>query len=109
MSKLVEKKRRKDAVSYTFQFFGCKDVMMSIDGKTYVYEPVLMRLAKTVANYTQPTYSLYRDLHKAASARDIHGVRAVCIEDFNDENFLCKINVSEAEGANALFIEDSLK
>lgn len=109
MSKLIEKKRRKGSLSCEFKFFGCKDVMMNIDGKVYVYEPVLMRLAKTVSNYTQPTYSLYRDLHKAVSARDIHGVRAICVEDFNSENFLCKISISEAEGTNALFIEDSLK
>ena len=109
MSKSVEKKRRKDAVGYMFKFFGCKDVVMNIDGKVYVYEPVLMRLAKTVANYTQPTYSLYRDLHRAQSARDIHGVRAICVEDFNNENFLCKISVSEAKGLNVLCIEDSLK
>lgn len=109
MSKLVEKKRRKDAVSYTFRFFGCKDVMMNIDGKVYVYEPVLMRLAKTVSNYAQPTFSLYRDLHRAVSARDIRGIRAICVEDFNNENFLCKISISETEGTNALFIEDSLK
>lgn len=109
MSKLVKKKRRKDAVSYTFKFFGCKGVIMSIDGKVYVYEPVLMHLAKTVSNYAQPTFSLYRDLHRAVSARDIYGVRAICVEDFNNENFLCKISISEAEGTNALFIEDGLK
>lgn len=109
MSKLIEKKRRKDAVSYTFMFFGCKDVMMNVDGKVYVYEPVLMRLAKTVSNYGQPTFSLYRDLHRAVSARDIHGVRAICVEDFNKENFLCKISISEAEGANVLYMEESLK
>ena len=109
MSKLTEKKRRRDAVRYSFQFFGCKDVIMDIDGKRYVYEPVLMRLAKTVSNYTQPTYSLYRDLHKAESARDIHGVRAICVEDFNKENFLCKVTVSVGKGKNALFIEENLK
>lgn len=108
MTKLTEKKRRKDAVSYTFQFFDCKDVMMSIDGKIYVYEPVLMRLAKTVSDYAQPTFSLYRDLHKAQSARDIHGVRAICVEDFNKENFLCKVQVYKSPGKNALMLEENM-
>lgn len=95
---LNERKRREGAVAYTFDFYGCAPLIQMIDGKTYVYEAVLTKLAKNISGYTQPTYSLYRDLHRAESARDIRGMRAVCIEDFNAENFLCKINLHVEKG-----------
>ena len=106
---MTERKRRADAVEYTFNFYGCKDVIMTVNKKVYVYEPVLMNMAKRISGYTQPVYSLYRDLHKSKSGIDIHGVRAICVDDFNEEGFLCKIKVSTAEGTNALFMEDDIK
>lgn len=104
----MSRKRRTDAKFYEFQFFDCKDIVIEKDGKTYVYETVLIRRAKNLTGYEQPVYSLYRDLHKSRSARVIYGVRAICIEDFNAEGFCCKVTVSKSRGKDALFIEDDL-
>jgi len=103
-----ERKRRKDAVGYQFDLYGCADYLMKIDGKVYAYESVIVREARKVAGYTQPVYSLYRDLHKSASGKDIHGVRAICIEEFNKEGHLCSVNMYAKEGKNALLMEDEL-
>lgn len=102
------RKRRKDAVSYQFDLFGCADYLMKVDGKVYAYESVIVREARKVAGYAQPTYSLYRDLHKSACAKDIHGVRAICIEDFNKEGHLCSVRMFAEEGKNALTMEEEL-
>lgn len=104
----MNRKRRTDAKGYTFQFFDCKDIVIEKDGKTYVYETVLIRRAKNLTGYEQPVYSLYRDLHKSTSAKVIYGVRAICIEDFNNEGFCCKVEIYTTKGKDALFIEDEL-
>lgn len=103
-----ERKRRKDAVSYQFDLFGCTDYLMKVDGKIYAYESVIVREARKIAGYTQPVYSLYRDLHKSACGKEIHGVRAICLEDFNAESHLCKVNMYTEKGKNALLMNDEL-
>ncbi len=103
-----QRKRRKDAVKYEFDLYGCKDYFIKVDGKTYVYESVVVREARKVAGYTQPVYSLYRDLHKSASGKDIHGVRAICLSDFNAEVHLCSVNMYADEGKNVLHMTDEL-
>lgn len=102
------RKRRKDAVGYHFDLYGCGDYLMEVDGKVYVYESVIVREARKVAGYTQPVYSLYRDLHKSASSKDIHGVRAICLDDFNAEVHLCTVNMYVDEGKNVLSMTDEL-
>jgi hypothetical protein len=102
------RKRRKDAVSYQFDLYGCSDYLMKVDGKVYAYESVIVREARKVAGYTQPTYSLYRDLHKSASSKEIHGVRAICLEDFNAEEHLCTVHMYTDEGKNALLMTDEI-
>lgn len=104
----MSRKRRVDAKFYEFQFFDCGDIVIEKDGKTYVYETVLIRRAKNLTGYEQPVYSLYRDLHKSTSAKMIYGVRAICIEDFNKEGFCCRVKVRKEKGKDALFIEDEL-
>lgn len=104
----MSRKRRVDAKFYEFQFFDCENIVIEKDGKTYVYETVLIRRAKNLTGYEQPVYSLYRDLHKSTSAKVIYGVRAICIEDFNKEGFCCKVKVYKEKGKDALFIEDEL-
>jgi hypothetical protein len=54
-----------------------------MEGRTYVYEPVIMKKAKDVAKYEQPVFSLYRDLHKSKACKDIFGIRAIDIDAFN--------------------------
>lgn len=104
----MNRKRRADATFYEFKFFDCGDIIIEKDGKTYVYETVLVRRARNLAGYAQPVYSLYRDLHKTASAKVIYGVRAICVEDFNAEGYCCKVSISKSKGKDALFIEDEL-
>lgn len=105
---LKARKRRANAVGYQYNLYGCADYLFKSEGKTYIYEPVLMREAKKLAGKSQALFSLYRDLHKSTSCKIIYGVRAVCADDFNHENFLCKIKVSAEAGTNALFMEDNL-
>ena len=102
------KKRRIDAVRYQFNLFGCADYIMNVDGKDYVYKTVIIREAKKVVGLTQPLYSLYRDLNKTCSTKDIHGVIAVCVEDFNAEGHLCCIQINAEEGKSSLFVEDEI-
>lgn len=103
------RKRRTDAVQWTFHFYGCADYVMKVKGKSYVYDTVLSRLAKQVAGEnTAPVFSLYRELHRTACAMDIHGVRAICIEDFNAEGRNCTINVFTEEGKNCLMFEEEI-
>ena len=103
-----QRKRRRDAVEYHFDLYGCSDYLMKVDGKTYAYESVIVREARKVAGYTQPVYSLYRDLHKSASGKDIHGVRAICLDDFNAEVHLCSVSMYADEGKNVLHMTDEL-
>lgn len=105
-----QRKRRKDAVKYEFDLYGCKDYFIKVAGKTYVYESVVVREAKKVFGnkYTQPIYSLYRDLQRTASAKDIYGLRAVCLEDFNSEGHLCSIRMFEEEGHSVMMFEEEL-
>ena len=103
------RKRRAGAKEYVFNYYGCKDVIIKEGKKIYVYETILIEKAKKLLGYTQPVYSLYRDLHKSSSAKLIYGIRAICAEDFNNEGFLCKVNVNTAEGTDGLFMEDELE
>ena len=91
------RKRRKDAVGYKFKLYGLATctIYFSDRKKIYIYEAVIMREAKKVAGHTQALYSLYRDLHKTASALTIYGMRAICFEDFNAENHLCKLEIHQ--------------
>lgn len=92
-----ERKRRKDAVGYKFKLYGLATctIYFSDRKKVYIYEAVIMREAKKVAGHTQALYSLYRDLHKTASATTIYGMRAICFDDFNAENHLCKLEIHQ--------------
>ena len=92
-----ERKRRKDAVGYKFKLYGLATctIYFSDPKKVYIYEAVIMREAKKVAGHTQALYSLYRDLHKTASATTIFGMRAICFDDFNAENHLCRLEIHQ--------------
>ena len=105
---MTNRKRRNDAKGYEFNLFDCEGLIINDGGKAYVYETVLIRKAKEITGYEQPVYSLYRDLHKAKSAKNIYGVRAICIDDFNKENFCCKVSVSTKKGKSSLFVHDTL-
>ena len=100
------RKRRRDAVRYDFYFFDCPDCLIKQGKKTYVYEAVIVRLAKKLVNYAQPVYSLYRDLHRCGSFKYIYGMRAICLEDFNAENMCCTVHVSAEPGKDVLMLED---
>ncbi len=91
------RKRRKDAVGYKFKLYGLATctIYFSDSKKVYIYEAVLTREAKKVAGHTQALYSLYRDLHKTASATTIYGMRAICFDDFNAENHLCRLEIHQ--------------
>ena len=107
------RKRRVDAKEYTFVFNGHSDVLIGqydkSKKKTFVYEAVILKLAKKLSGYNQSVYSLYRDLHKSKSASEIFGLRAICIEDFNQENLCCKLQFNDAPGKDALMIQDVLQ
>jgi hypothetical protein len=92
-----ERKRRKDAVGYKFKLYGLATctIYLSDRQKIYIYEAVIMREAKKVAGRTQALFSLYRDIHKSQSATTIYGMRAICIDDFNAENHLCKLEIHQ--------------
>lgn len=95
-----ERKRRKDAVGYKFKLYGLATCTIHLSdkdrkAKNYIYEAVIMREAKKVAGHTQALYSLYRDLHKTESATTIFGMRAICFDDFNAENHLCKLEIHQ--------------
>ena len=92
-----ERKRRKDAVSYKFKLYGLATCTIYLKDreKVYIYEAVIMREARKVAGHTQALFSLYRDLHKTASATTIYGMRAICFEDFNAENHLCELEIHQ--------------
>ena len=107
---MANRKRRVDAVSYTFHFYGCKDLIVKQEaGKTYVYAAVLLKRAKRLTNgYSQAVSSLYRDLRRAVSSKDIYGIRAICIEDFNREHLCCSVKVFEENGKDALMFTDEI-
>lgn len=92
-----ERKRRKDAVGYKFKLYGLATctIYLSDPKKIYIYEAVIMREAKKVAGRTQALFSLYRDIHKSQSATTIFGMRAICADDFNAENHLCKLEIHQ--------------
>ena len=93
-----ERKRRKDAVGYKFKLYGLATCIIYFSDepkKVYIYEAVVMREAKKVAGHSQALYSLYRDLHKTTSATTIYGMRAICFDDFNAENHLCKLEIHQ--------------
>ena len=92
-----ERKRRKDAVGYKFKLYGLATctIYLGDPKKVYIYEAVIMREAKKVAGHSQALYSLYRDLHKTTSATTIFGMRAICFENFNAENHLCKLEIHQ--------------
>jgi hypothetical protein len=92
-----QRKRRRDAVGYKFKLYGLAacTIYVSDGGKSYIYEAVIMREAKKVAGHTQALYSLYRDLHKTASATVLFGMRAICFDDFNAENHLCRLEIHQ--------------
>jgi hypothetical protein len=94
---LKERKRRRDAVGYKFKLYGLATCTIYLRDreKSYIYEAVIMREARKVAGHTQALFSLYRDLHKTASATTIYGMRAICFEDFNTENHLCKLEIHQ--------------
>lgn len=96
------RKRRVDAMECTFKFYNCSGVTITDGGKTYVYEPVIMKKAKAVAKYEQPVFSLYRDLHKTKAYKDIYGIRAIDIEGFNAEGHCCKVIVAACSGKDSL-------
>ena len=100
---MAERKRRKDAVGYKFKLYGLATCLIKVEKKYYVYETVITREAMKVAGHTQALYSLYRDLHRTESAKTIFGIRAICFDDFNAENHLCKLEIHQ-EGLS----EDSL-
>lgn len=92
-----QRKRRRDAVGYKFKLYGLATctICVSDPKKVYIYEAVITREAKRVAGHTQALYSLYRDLHRTTSAKTIFGMRAICFEDFNAENHLCKLEIHQ--------------
>lgn len=90
-----QRKRRKDAVGYKFKLYGLATCLIKVEKKYYVYETVITREAMKVAGHTQALYSLYRDLHRTTSAKTIFGMRAICFEDFNTENHLCKLEIHQ--------------
>ena len=92
-----ERKRRKDAVGYKFKLYGLATctIYLSDPKKVYIYEAVIMREAKKVAGHAQALYSLYRDLHRTESAMTIYGMRAICIDDYNHEDHLCKLEIHQ--------------
>lgn len=104
----MSRKRRSDAKRYEFHLFNCGGLFIQENKKVYMYEAVLIRKAKEITGYEQPVFSLYRDLHKAKSVKDIYGMRAICLEDFNNEGFCCKVFVDTAPGKSALFVRDEL-
>ena len=98
------RKRRVDAMECTFKFCNCAPVVIKMEGKLYMYEPVIMKKAKTVAKYEQPVFSLYRDLHKTKAYKDIFGIRAIDIDGFNAEGHCCRINVKLSGGKDELIV-----
>ena len=98
------RKRRVDAVECTFKFYNCATVTIFMEGKIYVYEPVIMKKAKAVAKYGQPVFSLYRDLHKTKAVKDIFGIRAIDIDGFNAEGHCCKLVVVQGAGKDTLLV-----
>lgn len=98
------RKRRVDAMECTFKFCNCKDIKIESEGKTYIFEPVIMKKAKAVAKYEQPVFSLYRDLHKTKCAKEIYGIRAIDIAGFNDEGHCCKITMVASAGKDELVV-----
>lgn len=97
-----QRKRRAGAVSYHFKLYGCGDYLFEVDGKTYAYEALIMKRAKQISGYEQPVFSLYRDLHNCVSAREVRGLRAICIEDFNAEGKCCRIEMLRSKGIDAI-------
>lgn len=107
---MSNRKRRVDAVAFTFHMYNCKDVIINLDDKDYIYEPVLIRKAKEIVPQGPAIWGLYRDLHKAESVREIYGIRAVCVDDFNKENMLCKVEIHKGAGTGLVtVVEDSKK
>lgn len=96
------RKRRVDAMECTFKFYNCATVTIFMEGKIYVFEPVIMKKAKAVAKYEQPLFSLYRDLHKSKAIKEIFGIRAVHIDGFNAEGHCCKLSVNQGPGKDTL-------
>ena len=96
------RKRRADAMECTFKFYNCATLIIKLEGKIYLYEPVIMKKAKAVAKYEQPVFSLYRDLHKTKCATTIFGIRAIDIEGFNNENHCCKLSICLGSGRDML-------
>lgn len=97
-----ERKRRKDAVQYEFDLYNCKDYLIKDGNKTYVFQSVIAREATKLCGKTRPVSSLYRDLHRAKSAKEIYGVRAICLEDFNNEGLLCTVHMYPEKGEGVL-------
>lgn len=104
----MSRKRRSDAKKYEFHLFNCEGLVILENKKVYMFEAVLIRKAKEITGYEQPVFSLYRDLHKAKSVKDIYGMRAICLEDFNHEDFCCKVFVNTVPGKSALMILDEI-
>lgn len=104
----MSRKRRSDAKKYEFHLYNCEGLVILENKKVYMYEAVLIRKAKEITGYEQPVYSLYRDLHKAKSVKDIYGMRAICLEDFNHEDFCCKVFADTAPGKSALMVLDEI-
>jgi hypothetical protein len=95
-----ERKRRKDAVGYKFKLYGLATCTIHLSdkdmrAKNYIYEAVIMREAKKVTGRSQALFSLYRDIHKSQSATTVFGMRAICADDFNAENHLCKLEIHQ--------------
>ena len=98
------RKRRADAMECTFKFCNCAEVTIFMEGRTYVYEPVIMKKAKAVAKYEQPVFSLYRDLHKSKAYKDIFGIRAIDIDAFNAEGHCCTLEIRQGSGKDELIV-----
>lgn len=103
-----ERKRRKDAVYYEFYLYNCADYLIKYAGKTYAYQTVIMREATRLCGKTQAVFSLYRELHKTTKCLDIHGVRAICLDDFNAEHNLCLVHMFADKGKSCLTMLDSI-
>lgn len=98
------RKRRADAMECTFKFYNCATVTIFMEGKIYVFEPVIMRKAKAIAKYEQPLFSLYRDLHKSKAVKEIFGMRAIDIDGFNAEGHCCKLTIVQGAGKDTLLV-----
>ena len=103
------RKLRVDAILYEFHLYNCAKYLIEVDGKIYAYEAVILKLAKQISGYTQPVYSLYRDLNRTEHSREIYGMRAICISDYNSEGNGCKVFMYKEAGKNMLSMEDSIK